>query len=383
MKKLLITIFLSLVFVASSQAQIVAVHEVDAQTSSSSTQVAQNSFLIQQLLRFFVNILSEQPDEVLPEETLPESDDEEIIIEEEQEVHVQISYPPGGAIIAGSSNVPFMTFTIFNPLNEDLLINQLAFGRRGVGSSDDFESLTLFEGGRRIVSSISVNRSSEAVFRLHHKPLVIESQTDRTFTLRANIADIPGINTHENYFIILEDQLRFTGAETGTDYPPNIMQEEAVVIRTVPLDTKHALRITKGISVGNNTFLNLNTKTTFGYFNLNGESSENIVIEAITLQVSRHSQVIQQAYLEDRSTNERICELESIDEASDTITFTCGNGYILPRSQSRLIAIRGTLNLGRGIVGRNDTLSFSLDNPEDVIAKTLPSGFGVRVIDEY
>lgn len=298
----------------------------------------------------------------------------------EDMVKVIISYPEAQSVPAGATNVVFLSMRFDNPLDENVLITRLTFLRKGLGSPEDFDSVTLFEGLRRITSPTNVNNQSEANFRLSSVPLVIPARTSVILTLRGNLVDDPATNSHENSFILKEIMLE---SPTGEQLIPTIEPEGVTAIRSVPVDIENTLLVEHGPTISNPNFLVLQSESIFGYFKLSSESETDIIIQSVTLEVSQHARVLRQMYLEDRTTKEKICEAESVDTTNNFITFDCGrDGYRLDRSNNRTIAIRGALDLGFGIVSRTDTLEFRLREPEDIIAITSNGG-AVKIVDEY
>lgn len=393
-------IVLSLAFVLVLTGSGLFTPQTQAQTFSKTSLTAQLVNIFDNFFELFNEILNKGP--IFVQEQTPEAkseisnentseevkeintDEEEIeIVTPVEGVYIVHSPTPSRTIISGATNVIFLYMTVYNQTNEDIAINQVGFQREGVGSPRDFENVSIFEDIRRITSPTNVSQQSIALFRLQSRPLEVAAQSSKTFVLRGNIADNGlAINNHENYFTLIEDTVEISGKSSKEEITPTFSAPpENTTVRTVDLNRDNDLIIKPGPSIGNDEYLALGSRDTFGYFRLESESDDAIVVQSIEFEISRHTEVFKQVYLQLTGSDNRIvCPHSTVNTLTDVISFRCED-FIIPRSQTVTLAIKGRMDLGFGIVSRGDRFEFELDEPADLFAETV-SGLGVNVIDE-
>jgi hypothetical protein len=392
MKKLITSIFIGMcIFIGSFQ----SIQQVQAEEIRP-TLTAQVISFFDEFFDFFEAILSSSPIFVeenddtpvrIVEEIEQPEEKEEIITEETIEptngVYVMYSPTPSRTVIAGATNVIYLYLTIYNETNEDIFMKQVGFRREGVGSPRDFEDVTLFEDVRRVTSPTNVDNQSVALFRLQPRPLEVPKLSSKTFVLRGNIADNGlQINNHENYFTLIEDLIVLEGQESAEILEPIFdLPPERNVIRTIDIDRDNDLTIKAGPGIGNDEYLALGNRDTFGYFRLESDSDDAIIVQSIEFEISRHTEVFKEVYLQLTNAGEQIvCPHSTVNTRTDVISFRCED-FVIPRSQTVTVAIKGRMDLGFGIVGRGDRFEFELDEAQDLFAETV-SGLGVNVINE-
>src|SRR6056297_390637 len=249
----------------------------------------------------------------------------------------------------GASNVDFVEFTI--EAGEDAEIENMVFTRKGVGSSDDFSNVYLYEGDVKLTTGKSViSDSDQATF--NNLGLEMEEGEERTLTLVAEVSSSATAGD-VNYF-------ELTSMETDVDVSG--------------LPVSGASMTVSGASAGSVTMSTAGTisaptvgeqDVALAEFKLEAGPGENIDVYrvALTNAGSANLEGIENITLW-RGSN-KVVSNDNVSKEGDVVTLVFDEPFYLSKGDSRTFTMKGDINGG---LDSNDNFEFYLDENVDLKA---------------
>ena len=122
---------------------------------------------------------------------------------------------PNGATIPGLVSVKVASFD-FSATDEDVVLSEITLSRKGLGSDDTVDELTLFHGSEVLTKSKSFNSDDEAVFALNPS-VTIKAGQKVTIDVVAKVGDSATVSNEE--FSIALIGFDTNGSENTTNLP--------------------------------------------------------------------------------------------------------------------------------------------------------------------
>ena len=292
------------------------------------------------------------------------------------EVALSADTPRGTNIPFNATSVPFTTVELTASDDSDVEVSSLTYTRLGLGDNDDFDNVWLEIDGFKVGNDKSINNDDIVELRFNPPIVVPAGQTlvaDIVTSLKYVDPSDKNVGHHNRLAVVSADDIVSTAANVVGDFPIEGEEMEVADYKVSELSFS-ILGSDTTIDVGDN-FIEI------GKFRLLNQSTTNKDIEmrAITFKndgIAELEDVLENVAL--YVSGEQVSAESIID--GDYITFRLDNGvtggYIVEDGDSRIFSIRADIVSAE----KNDTISFKVDNFEDIVGVEVGTSFGVKAV---
>ncbi len=270
--------------------------------------------------------------------------------------------PASTTIAARAQGVVLAKFNL-SSTNGATTVNSLTIKQGGLGSTNNVESVYLYEGNTRLTSGRTVNSASREV-TFGTLNLALASGQTRTISVVADIADSETVNSGDTLFFEIESANKVvSGSTVGGNFP---VRGASVSLSATEVGT---LTLSKGGTITNPTLGQ--KQAVIGEFHLASSSEESVRLQRLRLTV-------------DAASNHDNFNLFQNDvlvavgtrSGSDTVDFIFTNQFEIAQGNNRIFQLKADIGGKSG-----DEIKVSVDESSDIYAIGTKYGFGVAVVD--
>jgi len=284
--------------------------------------------------------------------------------------------PKSSIVPHNASALPYLVTTLEASEGIDINISELAFQRRGLGSSHDFDRIWLEIEGERITHKKSISIKDEVIFYLN-PPLEIKEKTSIELSLIAShdITDDKRNVGHTNQFILQNESIKSDANKIEGTFP---IQGGALEI--INYNVAGVVFTPRGnggyVSVGDSF-------TEIGKFRLQNATSarKKVQLKEITLRNIGKADLYNDLENIELYNANRLSEgvlNKSIRFSGDYLTFEL-NDIDIEGGDSITFSIRADILSDDG----GQSIQLRLENAEDLHAVESGSDFGIAVMQSY
>ncbi len=283
--------------------------------------------------------------------------------------------PRGTNVPYNSTSVPYLTVELTASDDSDVEVSSITYTRLGLGDNDDFDNVWLEIDGFKVGNDKSVNNDDIVELRFNPPVVVPAGQTiiaDVVASAKYTSTD-KNVGHHSRFALVSADDVASTAVNVVGDFP---IEGEEMEVADYEVST---LTFT---SLGSNTTVDVGDNfIEIGKFRvLNGSNTnKDVELRAVTFKNDGTAE------LEDDLENvalyvsgEQVSAESIID--GDYLTFRLDNGvtggYVIEDGDSKIFSLRADIVSAEA----SDTITFKVDNYEDVVGVEIGTSFGVKAI---
>ncbi len=277
------------------------------------------------------------------------------------QVSLSSNTPTGPKVVVGVDNTVFTKVNLKNTGSTDINVNAVTLDRKGLGTVDDFTSITLYDGSLKLGSTKSSWNSDDTMTYNIANGWTIKAGATNELTVSANVLTAGTYNQLGVKALSLSD-----GTASGLPVWGNEMNGVSVTVGGVTAD-----------GVGSNATKNIGTNDVeLAKFKLTVDSVEDAKVERIVLKNKAATS---------NAADDNISGVElyvgstkiagPVNMVSDKVTFDLSvTPYEIKKSKNETFTVRGDIVNGSG-----NTLEFLLDADSDLVVKGQTYGTNLSV----
>ena len=325
-------------------------------------QVAKLAVLAQDPQERMVDGEEETPGEETPGEEAPTTSEGDL------EVSLNDNTPSSSTLPLGANGVALASFD-FTADQDDVWVSNLVVTRGGVGQSDDWESLYLYDGVNRLTTGRTINNDTNtATFPLK---LTVEAGTTVNITLVGDVQNPAGASNQHYFYVASAADVTSNAQSVSGDFPVAgntfTMGGANTVVNSVTVEPGTA---PSKVSIGEMDAEVASIKLTAG-------AQNDLALHQLALTNGG-------SLSSDRLINLRL--LRGTDEVAtaeafvdDVVTFALDTPYVIDEGQSKTFYVHADVDGGRS----TDNIILYLDENTDVVAVDQQYGYGASVTNEF
>jgi len=255
--------------------------------------------------------------------------------------------PAAGNVVSGIDNVVFGKFNLKNSSSADVIVNSVKIGRKGLGATVNFTSITLYDGATKL-GSTKTSWSSDGTMSYNisgGKTIAANSTLEVTM-----VANLLTPSTYNALGIISVALAK--GTVSGVPAYGNEMKGVAVTVGGVTI-TDAGTDSTKKIGTND---------VTLAKFKLAINSTEDAKFYSITLRNRAATNNASDTDIKNVVLYKGATKLSgAVTMSSDKITFTLDTPYAIKKSKNETFTVKGDI-----VDGNANTIEFVLDATTDL-----------------
>jgi hypothetical protein len=290
-----------------------------------------------------------------PVVTPGDSDDDDVVVPDDGiKITLSSNNPEATEVPDNASAVEYLRFDVAG----DGDVDSLTFERTGLGSTNDFGSVYLYEGNSRLTSGKSINSTTHQIYF----PNLGIDVNDEVKTYRL-VADMSSATAGDrNAFDLVEA----TGDDSIEGLPLKGNRMEVVGTSV------GSLTVSTGSSPSNPTVGASDAK--LAEFKLTAGSSEDVLVSKIALT---EGGTVNNSYITDlelRVGSKVVATADAVEGSRELATFIFDEPYEIEKGQVKTFKVYGSVS---GQARSDDTIIFYFDSAGDIVGEGQTYGYNV------
>ncbi|OGY89320.1 MAG: hypothetical protein A2927_00730 [Candidatus Komeilibacteria bacterium RIFCSPLOWO2_01_FULL_45_10] len=279
---------------------------------------------------------------------------------------------PGAQVAPGAAtNVPLLKFNLTASADGAVTVSQVNIKRAGVGDTNDFINLYLYDGATRLTNGKTLN-STTHIAQFTSLGLNIAAGTTKTVTLAGDVGTLgtaaSAANSGNVHYFMVESGAITSSATVNGAFP--VMGN----VTSIGSSSSGDVTIAKNGSLSNPVIGQ--NDASLAQFQLTAGTGEDLEIRRITLYQSGS---INNSYITDLKLWQGTTQLSSVSSitSKSLIVFDLSSSpYSLLKNTNKIFKVTGDIS---GSARNSDTTKIYLENDVDMYALGKSYGFGADV----
>ncbi|MDH5596672.1 MAG: S-layer homology domain-containing protein [Candidatus Peregrinibacteria bacterium] len=281
------------------------------------------------------------------------------------EVSLSNSTAASSTLPLGAASVSLASYDL-TAASDDVVVTQIVVTRGGVGQTEDWSALYIYEGAQRLTTGRTINSDTNtATFPL--KDFVVGAGSTRSITVVGDVDLAAGSSDQHYFYVASAADVTSNAASVSGDFPVAgntfTMGGATTIVNTVTVEPGSAP-----------------AQPVLG--ELDAEIASIRIQAGSTNDVAVHQIALTQGGSLSSDKMENLTLLRGTDVVAtaagfvgDVVTFVLDTPYVIPEGQTKTFYVHADLTGGRS----GDTVRLYLDENTDVVAIDQQYGFGAQI----
>jgi len=271
--------------------------------------------------------------------------------------------PAATTVPSSASGAVFAKYNFTASADGAITINSLSFKRTGVGGTDEFQNLYLYEGTARLTNGRSVNSSTNLVV-FSNLAISVSAGTTKTLSV---VADVKATKSGSHAFQIASASDVSTSATVSGSFP--------ITASTITLNATNTGRVTVTTGSNPSNVTAGSKETEISSFTLAVSSTEDAEIKSVTLY---HGGTVTNSNITNLKLKQGGVAVASatVVPANGRLVLNFDKPFLITKGNSKKFVLYGDVSTS---ARENETIKFYMEANSDVTSSGKTYGYALAV----